>query len=96
MQMKTDLTTFNTPDVVGLSDPTCTTTGAGREAAVSSARGLEFLAGIFQPASGAEAELDQQKTNLLLKARGRTKEVCRRGTRDLVSNGFTRKPMKHV
>lgn len=78
--LTTNLTTFNTPDAVGLSDPICTTTDAGREAAVSSAEGRELPAGIFQSASGAEAELEQQKTNLLLKERGRTKEVCRRGT----------------
>ena len=61
--------------MVGLSDPIRPTTDAGREAAVSSALGLEFPVGIFQPASGSKAELDQQKTNLLLKERGRTKEV---------------------
>lgn len=71
MQLKTDLTTFNTSDVVGRSDPIRTTTYAGREVAL----GLEFPVGIFQSASGTEAELDQQKTNLLLKERGRTKEV---------------------
>lgn len=65
--MKTGSTTFNTPDVVGWSDPIHHTTDAGREAAVSSALGLEFPVGIFQMASGLEAELDQQKTNPLLK-----------------------------
>lgn len=66
------------------------------EAALSLAPAPEFPAGIFPSASGAEAELEQQQTNLLRKEKGRTKEGCTRGTSDLVSNGFTRKHMKHI